>query len=632
MCKNPISILKKYWGFSNFRGSQEKIIHAVLEQRDTLALLPTGGGKSACFQIPALAQEGICIVVSPLLALIHDQVNNLKEKGIKAIALTGGIRFGEVINLLDNCCYGNYKFLYLSPERLQQELVQQKIQEMNVNLIAIDEAHCISQWGHDFRPAYLECVRLRTLLPDTPIIALTATATKRVAQDIVTNLHFTNALVVKDSFSRPNIAFKVVWEEDKRYRLKQLCAKTDKSIIIYVRTRRLTQELAQFLNANSFTADYFHGGISKKEKQEKLNRWLSDKVKIMIATNAFGMGVDKPDVRLIVHYQIPDCLENYFQEAGRAGRDGEPAQAVLLTNKSDEGQLKNRFLGVLPNTAFLKKIYHKLNNYFQIAYGEGTDENYQFNFNNFISVYGLNSFLAYNALRILDQHSVIALSESFSEKTTVHFVCSKQQLFGYLENNVPFAPTVQTILRTYGGIFDFETKINTLLISKKANVTESKVLDLLERLQKDEIIAYQSQNSDMDLTFLVPREDNRTINVFAREVEALNKIKVDKVSQMLKYIHSENSCRSKQILKYFGEDKLQDCGICDVCLRRKSFNTVDSNILGRKISGILKVKPKTSRALIQILDIDDKIVLGALRKMLENGIIKVNDKNEYEIQ
>jgi len=632
MCKNPISILKKYWGFSNFRGSQEKIIHAVLEQRDTLALLPTGGGKSACFQIPALAQEGICIVVSPLLALIHDQVNNLKEKGIKAIALTGGIRFGEVINLLDNCCYGNYKFLYLSPERLQQELVQQKIQEMNVNLIAIDEAHCISQWGHDFRPAYLECVRLRTLLPDTPIIALTATATKRVAQDIVTNLHFTNALVVKDSFSRPNIAFKVVWGEDKRYRLKQLCAKTDKSIIIYVRTRRLTQELAQFLNANSFTADYFHGGISKKEKQEKLNRWLSDKVKIMIATNAFGMGVDKPDVRLIVHYQIPDCLENYFQEAGRAGRDGEPAQAVLLTNKSDEGQLKNRFLGVLPNTAFLKKIYHKLNNYFQIAYGEGTDENYQFNFNNFISVYGLNSFLAYNALRILDQHSVIALSESFSEKTTVHFVCSKQQLFGYLENNVPFAPTVQTILRTYGGIFDFETKINTLLISKKANVTESKVLDLLERLQKDEIIAYQSQNSDMDLTFLVPREDNRTINVFAREVEALNKIKVDKVSQMLKYIHSENSCRSKQILKYFGEDKLQDCGICDVCLQRKSFNTVDSNILGRKISGILKIKPKTSRALIQILDIDDKIVLGALRKMLENGIIKVNDKNEYEIQ
>ncbi len=630
MPKDPISILRKYWGFSSFKGSQKKIIDAILSQNDVLALLPTGGGKSACFQVPTLAQDGLCIVVSPLIALIHDQVNNLREKGIKAIALTGGIPFNELIDLLDNCLYGNYKFLYLSPERLQQEMVQDKIRQMDVNLIAIDEAHCISQWGHDFRPAYLECAKLRDLLPETPIIALTATATDKVAADIVNNLRFNNPIVIKDSFSRDNIAFKVLWEEDKRYRLKQLCLQTDKSAIVYVRTRRSTQELAQFLNANGCRAAYFHGGISKKEKQKKLDLWLKNKVQIMVATNAFGMGVDKADVQLVVHYQIPDCIENYFQEAGRAGRDGKPAEAILLTSRSDESQLKKRFLGVLPDTDFLKKVYHKLNNYFQISYGEGADENFQFHFNDFISAYGLNSFLSYNALKVLDQYSVIALSESFSKKTMVQFLSSKQQIFDYLEKNSNSAGIVQNILRTYGGIFDFETKINTALISKKTNVTEQYVLKVLDQLQKDEIIAYQSQPSDLEITFLVPREDERTINVFAKKVEELNQVKIDKLAQMLNYINTDNRCRSKQILKYFGEKNVKDCGICDVCLRNSSIGAVDFTFISGEILGLLKNKPQTSRALISILDYNDHTILEILQSMLENGQICINTKNEYE--
>jgi len=325
------------WGFENFKGSQETIINAILKEQDVLALLPTGGGKSICFQVPAMVKEGICIVVSPLIALIQNQVDSLKEKGIKAIALTGGIPASEVNNLLDNCVFGNYKFLYLSPERLQQELVQKRIQQMNVNLIAIDEAHCISQWGHDFRPAYLECSKLRALLPETPLIALTATATKQVANDIVDSLKFINSLLVKDSFARKNIGLKVFWEEDKRYRLKILCSTLKKSAIVYVRTRRLAQEIAQFLNSNTCSATYFHGGIPKSEKQEKLKLWLNNKVQTMVATNAFGMGIDKPDVELVVHYQIPDCIENYFQEAGRAGRDGNAAEAVLITSLSEIG-------------------------------------------------------------------------------------------------------------------------------------------------------------------------------------------------------------------------------------------------------------------------------------------------------
>ena len=631
MKKSPTEVLEHYWGFTKFRGSQEKIIQAVLNKQDVLALLPTGGGKSICFQVPALVNEGICIVISPLIALIQNQVDNLKKRGIKAIALTGGIPFDEVNNLLDNCMYGNYKFLYLSPERLQQDLVQNRIQKMNVNLVAIDEAHCVSQWGHDFRPAYLECSKLRTLLPDVPMISLTATATNQVATDIIDILKYTTPLVIKDSFSRKNIAIKIYEEEDKFYRLKQLCSNLKESAIIYVRTRRLTQDITHYLNSINCSATYFHGGITKEEKEKKLNLWLQNKVQIIVATNAFGMGIDKPDVRLVVHYQIPDCIENYYQEAGRAGRDGKYAEAVLITNKNDKNLVKKQFLSVLPDISFLKLVYNKLNNYFRISFGEGKDLMFQLNFNAFCDTYNLNTLLTYNALQILDQNSVLALSEAFSKKATVRFTTTKEQLFDYFDKNRALVPITQTILRSYGGIFDFDTKINTYLMAKKCDVKESKITAVLEKLQKDELISYTAQHSDLEITFLVPREDDSTINVFAKKVKERQQIKIDNMDHILRYLENQKKCRSKQLLEYFGEKSYQDCGICDICIGNNLNDSKLSKLVSLEIIEALKVKNKTSRQLIETLPYNQAIILKTIQSLLENRYLKINSKNEYEL-
>ncbi len=631
MKDSPNAILEKYWGYREFKGSQEKIINAVLGRQDVLALLPTGGGKSVCYQVPALVQDGLCIVVSPLIALIQNQVDSLRQKGIKAIALTGGIPQTEVIDLLDNCMFGNYKFLYLSPERLQQELVQERIQQMKVNLIAVDEAHCISQWGHDFRPAYLECSKLRELLPDTPLIALTATATKQVADDIVESLKFIDPVVIKDSFSRNNISLKVFWEEDKRYLLKLMCKKLEKSAIVYVRTRRLAEELAHFLNANGCTATFYHGGISKNDKEKKLNLWLDDKVSTMVATNAFGMGIDKPDVQLVVHYQIPDCLENYYQEAGRAGRNGNPAEAVLITNPGDVDRAKHLFLSVLPDTAFLKLVYRKMNNYFQIPYGEGNDQLVRLNFNSFCETYELNPLLTYNAFQLLDQNSVIALSESFSKKTVVQFLATKERLFDYFEKNRNITSVAQTMLRTYGGIFDFETKINTQLIAKKASINENVVIAVLQQLKKDEIIAYITQHSDLEITFLVPREDDHTINVFAKKVKERQRIKIDNLEHMISYIRNDKVCRSRQLLAYFGETTTRDCGNCDVCSTRKPHGD-NQETVSNALLKLLEKGNKTSRELAELLDFDQKMVLRSIQELLEDGKIRINAINQYELE
>tara|TARA_R110000796_G_scaffold88850_2_gene191745 strand:- start:7024 stop:8919 length:1896 start_codon:yes stop_codon:yes gene_type:complete len=628
--KNPKDILKQYWGFSDFKESQEQIISSILAKKDVLALLPTGGGKSLCFQIPAMVTDGICIVVSPLIALIKNQVDNLKNKGIKALALTGGISQDDIIDLLDNCIYGNYKFLYLSPERLQQDLVRDRIQEMKVNLIAIDEAHCISQWGNDFRPSYLSCSILRDLAPQVPIIALTATATAIVAKDIIENLKLTNPLIEKTSYARDNISFAVRWDEDKTYQLNQILSETKQSAIVYVRTRKLSSDLSYLLTQNNISATFYHGGLNKKEKDTRLQFWLDDKAQVMVATNAFGMGIDKPDVGIVVHYQISDSIENYFQEAGRAGRNGAPAKAIILTNKTDEIQLKKQFLSGLPTLSFLKILYNKLNNYFQISFGESSTETYQLNFNEFCGVYKLNPFLTYNALRILDQNSVIAVSESFSKKTSIQFIGSKSQIFDYLDTYKNSAPIIQTILRTYGGVFDYDTKINTWSIAKKMNLSEDIIVKTLEQLKKDELITYSAQHNDIEIVFLVPREDDRTINIFAKKVELLLEQKTKNIDAILSYIKNDTVCRSQQLLGYFDEKK-EKCGKCDVCTKSKPIKTEILELVKETILKVLKTEAQSSRNLIKIIPYKEEAIFSALQSLLENEAIEINSKNQYKI-
>lgn len=621
--------MSQYWGFDSFRGSQEEIINAICERRDVLGLMPTGGGKSICFQVPAMMQEGICIVLSPLIALIENQVDALQTLGIKAIGLKGGLKFSEVDKLLDNCIYGNYKFLYLSPERLQQELVQERIRAMNVSLFVIDEAHCISQWGHDFRPAYLQCSILRDLHPNRPIIALTATATKRVSDDIIESLQLKNPLVKKDSFYRKNIGFAVIQSEDKNTQLKRYCSQLKQSAIVYVRSRRIAEELSRYLLAKGLKATFYHGGIDQKSKTERLNLWLQDKVSIMVATNAFGMGIDKPDVELVVHYQIPDSLENYFQEAGRAGRNGAFAKAILLTNTTDKSLVKKQFLEVLPDAAYVKMTYRKLNTYFQIGYEEYTETRFQLNFNEFCAVYKLNTFLTYNALLILDRNSVISLSDNFTKKITVKFVTDKDTLFRYITKNSKLDHFVKVVLRTYGGLFEFETQINTYLLAKKLEIPELVVQSNFEQLAKDEIIAYQSSNSDLELMFLVPRDDDRTINPFSRIISEQNEVKIDKVSKMLSYIENEKTCRSVQLLKYFGERQEGVCGICDVCKKNK-LGPDDVLSVKSKITQLLKTKKATSKSLQAELNVEQELLIQALQELLEENTIQLNSRNEYE--
>ena len=630
MNNTPKDILLKFWGFDSFRGSQEEIINAVINNQDVLGLLPTGGGKSLCFQVPALMKEGICIVISPLIALIENQVDNLQKRGIKALGLKGGLKFSDVDKLLDNCIYGNYKFLYLSPERLQQELVQERIKGMNVSLFVIDEAHCISQWGHDFRPAYLTCSILRDLHPKVPMIALTATATKKVSEDIITSLNLQQPLIKKDSFYRKNIGFGVIMTEDKNNYLKQYCRKIKNSAIVYVRSRRKSEELSKYLLKNGLKATFYHGGIDQKAKSERLNLWLQDKVKIMVATNAFGMGIDKPDVELVVHYQIPDSIENYFQEAGRVGRNGAYSKAILLTNTTDKLLVKKQFLEVLPDVSYIKKIYLKLNNYFQIGYGEFTETKFQLNFNEFCTVYKLNSFLTYNALLILDRNSVISLSENFSKKQTIKFKTDKETLYRYIAENPKLENFIKVVLRTYGGLFEFDTQINTYLLGKKTQISES-LIDLnFKQLATDNIIDYTSIASDLEILFLVHRDDDRTINRFANIIDNQNQLKIENVSKMLDYIENDTICRSVQLLQYFGETQKGVCGICDVCIKNK-LGDVDVINTKLKIIACLKINKANSRELQHSLNINHDIIIIALQELLEENHITLNSINEYEL-
>ena len=628
----PIDILERYWNFTEFRPLQEDIINAVLDREDTLALLPTGGGKSLCFQIPALLKEGICIVISPLVALMKNQVQRLNDKGIKAIALTSGTSRNQLDTLLDNCIYGNYKFLYLSPERLQQELVQDRIRQMNINLIAVDEAHCISQWGNDFRPSYKNIQVLRQYHPTVNIIALTASATPKVIDDIIESLDFLKPKIFKQSFARPNLAYMVFNEDDKYYRIETILKKYRASSIIYVRNRKATLEISSFLESKGILATNYHGGLSNTEKDERLNAWLHDKKQVMVATNAFGLGIDKPDVITVIHINLPDSIESYFQEAGRAGRNGEKAFSVILKNKSDEVLVKNQFLSVLPKVDFVKLIYRKLCNYFQISYGEGEYTTHDFNFNDFCKTYNFSTVLAYNALQILDRTSIINLSKQFNNRVEVKFIISSSALFNYLESHTDISLIVKSILRTYGGIFEHLTKINTLRIAEKSSVNEDVLIKALNQLENDDIIFLKHKRSDAEVTFIQPREDDKTIHRIAFIIEQQNKLKHEQVNAILDYVNNNEVCKSVQLLSYFGEKDAKPCGICSVCIQgEKNISKNDIQTLKKRIIETLEHGDLSSRKIAELLACSENKIKRVLQLLLEHGIISITKMNTYKL-
>ena len=629
--KHPIELLEHYWNFSEFRPQQEEIIEAVLANEDCIVLLPTGGGKSICFQIPVLIKDGICIVVSPLIALMQDQVTNLKEKGIKAMALTSRFTYEDIDRMLDNCIYGNYKFLYLSPERLQQDLVQERIKQMNVNLIAVDEAHCISQWGYDFRPAYRDIKILRTLHPNVNVIGLTASATAKVVEDISTQLDCIAPQIFKTSFQRPNLAYLTLDCDDKYFKTVQILKKYSGSSIIYVRNRKATLEISAYLNNIGITSGYYHGGLSTKEKDTQFERWSANQNQVMVATNAFGMGIDKANVQTVIHHNLPESLESYYQEAGRAGRNNDPAYAVILRSTSDEMDSKNQFINSLPDPSFLKNIYKRLCNYFQISYGEGVNSVHNFNFKLFCSTYNLPSILTYNGLKILDRTSIISMEERFKNTAFLQIIIGNAALFNYIEKHPKQALIIKIILRSYEGVFDHLTEIFTQTIAVKTNLSEEEVIKHLNALSNAGIVEFESSKTDAQITFIEPREDDKTIHRISKIVTQQHDLKKTQLKSVFEYVKNDGICKSQKLLSYFEETNSEQCGICSSCLERSKKSVISESDL-KTILTLLKTEPLSSRKLEELSHYSPDKLTTILTNLLEKGLIELTERNTYKLK
>ena len=593
-------ILKEYWGYDAFRPLQEDIIQSVLDGRDTLALMPTGGGKSICFQVPALSREGICIVVSPLIALMKDQVENLKSRGIPAVAIFSGMGKREIDIQLDNCIYGPVKFLYLSPERLLSPLVRERIRHMKVNLFAIDEAHCISQWGYDFRPPYLELASLREIHPQVPVLALTATATDQVAEDICQKLAFRKGFqVYKKSFERPNFSYVVANEENKFRRLLRVVKSVKGSGIIYVRNRRETQEVARQLSLRGVQATFYHAGLSGEERTKRQDDWKSGKVPVMVATNAFGMGIDKPDVRYVVHLDLPESLEAYYQEAGRAGRDEKKAYAVLLYNQADILQLERNLAQNTPSLAEIKQVYHHLGSYFQIAYGAGEGLSYDFDLADFCKRYQLQALKTLQALKVLQREGHLTLSESVFLPSRMKILVDQETLYKFQVAQPAYDNLIKTLLRSYGGLFEQFAAIKESEISKRADLSTNEVKTMLRKLDEMEMIGYAEQTEQPQLAFLHARLDRDNLAIdhqLLRERQGKQRLQVEAV---IAYA-SIPACRSQQLLTYFNQADAPFCGVCDWCLEQKKqandFHTEEN--IRQEILEILKRNPRKLEELI----------------------------------
>ncbi len=628
--QDPKTILNKYWGFDNFRPLQEEIIGSILNGKDTLALLPTGGGKSICFQIPAMCMEGICIVVSPLIALMHDQVDNLKRRGISAIAITSAMRKRELDIALDSCVYGKIKFLYLSPERLQTELARVRIAKMKVNMIAVDEAHCISQWGYDFRPPYLQVADLRDICPNVPVLALTATAIPKVVEDIQEKLLFKTKNVFKTSFGRSNLAYIVKKTEDKISPLIKLANQTTGSGIVYARSRRKTMEVATLLYKNNISATFYHAGLSSEERNKRQQQWLSGAAKVMVATNAFGMGIDKPDVRFVVHLDLPDSPEAYFQEAGRAGRDGNPSGAILYYNPKDIDDLERNFEASFPPLDEIRRTYQALANMYEVPVGAGAGMTLIFDQERLCKTYKLETVKVFNSLKFLEKEGYIAVGDAVFTPARLKMLASNETLYNFQVGNPSLEEFIKTLLRMYAGLFDEYIRINEKDIARRVNKSEAEVMSILKDLEKKDLLNYIPQNDRPLFTFLLARVDAKTLYISPEHLIERKKIASLRIKAMIDFITDEKLCRQAVLLSYFGEENAADCGKCDVCRKKLDKNKkLNREETAKQILELLTAAPKKAGEIAESFpETNVEEITFIVRQLLDNGKIKFNTNHQ----
>ena len=608
---------------------QEDIIVAVMEGKDTLALLPTGGGKSVCFQVPGLLREGLCVVISPLIALMKDQVENLRQRGIAAVAVHSGMRRDEIDILLSNAIYGETKFLYVSPERIQTALFVARFRQMKVGLIAVDEAHCISQWGYDFRPPYLKIASLRDVYPDVPIIALTASATAQVQDDIAAKLKFRRGhAFFRKSFARENLSFVVRKTENKDAKLLEILRKVNGAAIIYVRSRKTTQDIARWLGKKNIKASFYHAGLAFEERARRQDEWIQNQCRVMVATNAFGMGIDKPDVRLVIHLDLPENLESYYQEAGRAGRDGLRAYAVILYQDADISNIELKIAQAQPPFAYLKVLYQSLANYYQLALGSGEGESFDFDLHDFCERFRLSPVEVFNGLRKLEEEGLLQFNESFYSPSTVHIPSDHKRLYEFQVANARFDPLIKMLLRLYGGeVFSSFVKIDEPLLAKALKVSTQEVADQLLRLHEMQLFVYAPKRDKPQLTYILPRQDADQLPIDRARLEARRKLVLDKGKAMVSFVDTTFRCRMQLIQEYFDEYTEETCGICDVCIeKRKKENTHAFDEVRNEVIAVMRGGVRTVEDLEkQIAPRDRELFVDVVRELVDEGVLAYDE-------